>query len=332
MQTEIELQANVKSPAKINLTFDVTGDLPDGYHSIVSLFHAISLDDILNVWIQPGHSEHLEMEITAEFIGEPGSFPLDENNLIARAAKGFNSRTGLLNNRVLRTNVKKQIPIGAGLAGGSSNAAAMLVVLNQLFSSPLKEIELLEIATTIGADVPFLISGGTQLGKGKGEILTPVELKERLAFVVVKPRQLSISTPSVFAAYDKWVTEKGSEWRPEIDHQGAIDSLIAGDLEGATKRFANVFEPIVFEMYPSLALIKNRFLELGCWSAQLSGSGPSIFAVVANLEMAHAVRRKFKEEETRGDSPWLKQDGWEIDCYIAESADFGAQVYTEYLS
>ncbi len=332
MQTEIELLANVKSPAKVNLTFDVTGDLPDGYHSIVSLFHAISLDDILNVRIQPGHGDELEMELTAEFVGEPGSFPLDENNLIARAAKAFNVKTGLLKGRLLRINVKKQIPIGAGLAGGSSNAAAILVALNNLCSAPLKETDLCAIATEIGADVPFLIAGGTQLGKGKGEVLTPVSIKERLAFVVVKPRQLSISTPSVFAAYDKWVAEKGIGWRPQIDHQGAIDCLIAGDLEGATKKFANVFEPIVFDMYPSLAQIKDRLLELGCWSAQLSGSGPSIFAVVANMEMAHMVRRKFKEEETRGNSPWLKKEGWEIDCYIAESAGYGVQLYTEYLS
>lgn len=332
MQTETELLANVKAPAKVNLTFDVTGDLPDGYHSIVSLFHAISLDDILSVRIQPGHSDELELQLTAEFVGEPGSFPLDENNLIAKAAKAFNAKTGLLKGRLLRVDVKKQIPIGAGLAGGSSNAAAILVALNTLFLKPLKETELCAIATKIGADVPFLIAGGTQLGKGKGEVLTPISIKERLAFVVLKPRQLSISTPSVFAAYDKWLAEKGSAWRLKIDHQGAIDSLLAGDLEGATKKFVNVFEPIVFDMYPSLTLIKDRLLELGCWSAQLSGSGPSIFAVVANLEMAHAIRRKFKEEETRGESPWLKKEGWEIDCYIAESADCGVQLFTEYLS
>lgn len=331
MQTEIELQANVKAPAKVNLTFDVTGDLPDGYHSIVSLFHSISIDDILNVQIQSGHGDQLEMKLTAEFVGEPGSFPIDENNLIARAAKAFNAKTGLLKGRLLRINVKKQIPIGAGLAGGSSNAAAILVALNNLCSAPLKETDLCAIATEIGADVPFLIAGGTQLGKGKGEILTPIAVRERLSFVVLKPRQLSISTPSVFAAYDRWMKEKGATWKIQIDHQGAIDSLLAGDLEGATKRFANVFEPIVFDMYPPLALIKERLLELGCWSAQLSGSGPSIFAVVSNLEMAHAIRRKFKEGETRGNSPWMKK-GWEIDCYIAESADCGVRFYTEYLS
>lgn len=330
MHIETEMQAAVKAPAKLNLTFDVTGDLPDGYHSIVSLFHAISLEDIIKVRIQPGYDQ-LEMEITAEFVGEPGAFPLDQNNLIAKAAKAFNDRTGLIKNCFIRISVKKQIPIGAGLAGGSSDAAAMLLALNNLFLAPVKDKELCELAIEIGADVPFLIAGGTQLGKGKGELLTPVKIEERLAFVVLKPRQLSISTPSVFAAYDRWVKEKNSSWRPQIDHQAAIDSLVAGDLEGATKSFANVFEPIVFDMYPSLALIKDRLLELGCWSAQLSGSGPSIFAVVANLEMAHAIRRKFREEEARGDSAWLKREGWEIDCYIAESAGCGVQLIAERL-
>lgn len=332
MQLETELKAVVKSPAKVNLTFDVTGDLPGGYHSIVSIFHSITLEDVLDLQITQGVSEEVEMELSAEFLGEPGAFPLDQNNLIAKAADSFNIATGLLKNRFLRIAVKKQIPIGAGLAGGSSNAAAALVALNELFKKPLKEMELLEIATNLGADVPFLIKGGTQLGKGKGEILTPLVIDERLAFVVVKPRQLAVSTPSVFAAYDKWVAGKTPEWRPSIDHQKAIDALASGNLEAATKSFANVFEPIVFDMYPSLSLIKQRLLELGCWSAQLSGSGPSVFAVVANLEMAHMVRRKFKEEETRGDSLWLKREGWEIDCFIAESSGSGVQILKEGLN
>ncbi|MBX9950727.1 MAG: 4-(cytidine 5'-diphospho)-2-C-methyl-D-erythritol kinase [Candidatus Obscuribacterales bacterium] len=326
MQLETELRASVKSPAKVNLTFDVTGDLPGGYHSIVSLFHAISLEDVLDLQIIEGASDNLEMELNAEFVGEPGVFPLDDSNLIAKAAKAFHLSTGLLKKKLLRVSVSKQIPIGAGLAGGSSNAAAVLVGLNELYENPLKEGELFDIATSIGADVPFLIRGGTQLGKGKGEILTPIAIEERLTFVVLKPRQLAVSTPSVFCAYDQWVEQRDAGWRPVIDHEAALQSLLSGNLEDATKCFANVFEPIVFDMHPSLASIKQRLLDLGCWSAQLSGSGPSIFGVVANLEMAHMVRRKFKEDETRGDSVWRKREGWEIDCFIAESIGCGVQL------
>ena len=321
-----ELRASVTAPAKVNLTFDVTGDLPGGYHSIVSLFQAISLEDVLNIHILPSSAQELKLELTAEFVGEPGAFPLDENNLIAKAVRAFDSSCSLLKNKLVRVDVRKQIPIGAGLAGGSSNAAAVLSALNQLYDQPMTEKELLVVATNLGADVPFLLHGGTQLGKGKGELLTPLSITERLSFVVLKPRQLSVSTPSVFGAYDKWVAEKNSSWRPAIDHQSAIDALTSGNLEKATKSFANVFEPIVFEMYPSLSLIKERLMELGCWSAQLSGSGPSIFAVVANLEMAHMIRRKFKEEETRGDSVWLTREGWELDCFIAESIVGGVQI------
>jgi len=321
-----ELRASVTAPAKVNLTFDVTGDLPGGYHSIVSLFQAISLEDVLNIHILPSSAQELKLELTAEFVGEPGAFPLDENNLIAKAVRAFDSACSLLKNKLVRVDVRKQIPIGAGLAGGSSNAAAVLSALNQLYDQPMTEKELLVAATNLGADVPFLLHGGTQLGKGKGELLTPLSITERLSFVVLKPRQLSVSTPSVFGAYDKWVAEKNSSWRPTIDHQSAIDALTSGNLEKATKSFANVFEPIVFEMYPSLSLIKERLMELGCWSAQLSGSGPSIFAVVANLEMAHMIRRKFKEEETRGDSVWLRREGWELDCFIAESIVGGVQI------
>ncbi len=322
------MHIRVNAPAKINLTFDVTGDLPDGYHSIVSLFQAITLDDELSFDLQKGHGDEVEIEMTADFIGEPGQFPLGENNLIARAAREFQKKTGLLSNRLLRINVTKKIPIGAGLAGGSSNAAAVLVALNHLFSFPLSQSDLLQIATTLGADVSFLLAGGTQLGKGKGELLTPISVSEKISFVVLKPRQLSISTPTVFAAYDR-LCKQGKEWKPKIEHDRAINFLVEGDLENAVKCFGNVFEPIVFDMHPSLALIKQRLLDFGCWSAQLTGSGPSIFAVVANLEMAHAVRRTFKEEETRGDCHWLREDGWEIDCFIAESKGEGVQIISE---
>lgn len=334
MRLEREIETCVKSPAKVNLTFDVTGDLPDGYHSIVTLFHAISLDDVLKVTIKPSSEEQPNIELSAELLGEPGVFPLDETNLIARAARAFNEATGLLKNCSLHMHVQKQIPIGAGLAGGSSNAAAALVALNNLFGSPLSESEVAELGTTLGADVPFLLAGGTQLAKGKGEILTPIEIEEKLAFAVLKPRQLSVSTPSVFKAYDQKVARESKNdpsWRPKIDHQSAIDCLQSGNLEGATKSFANVFEPVVFDMHPGLVSIKERLLELGSWAAQLSGSGPSIFAVVANLEMAHAIRRKFKEAETRGDCPWLKNHGWEVDCFIAESSGCGVQVFAERL-
>lgn len=323
MPTETEKRICVKAPAKINLTFDVTGDLPGGYHSIVSLFHAITLEDWLSVQVEPQEIKEMKVQIAAEFVGEPGVFPLDQNNLIARAAKVFHEKTQMLTHHFVRVAVRKQIPIGAGLAGGSSNAAAMLVALNNVFGCPLSIADLSELAITLGADVPFLISGSTQLGKSKGEDLSPVAFAERLTFIVVKPRQLSVSTPAVFAEYDRWMEEKGGNWKPIINHQGAIDALQHGDLESATKCFANIFEPIVFQMHPPLASIKQRLLDLGSWSAQLSGSGPSIFGVVANMDMAHMIRRKLKETEARGEAPWLNEKGWQLDCYFAQSSGAG---------
>lgn len=328
MPTETEKRICVKAPAKINLTFDVTGDLPDGYHSIVSLFHAITLEDWLSVQVRKHDEQGLKLEITAQLIGQPGIFPLDQNNLIAKAARVFHGKTRQLPQHLIRVAVKKQIPIGAGLAGGSSNAAAMLVALNNLFDTPLSVAELSELAITIGADVPFLIRGGTQLGKGKGEELSVKSISEKLTFVVVKPRQLSVSTPCVFSEYDRWMKERGSDWKAPIDHDGAIGALEKGDLEGATRLFSNVFEPIVFQMHPGLVSIKQRLLDFGCWSAQLSGSGPSIFGVVANMDMAHMIRRKLKEAEARGEAGWLEENGWQLDCYFAQSS--GAGVTVEY--
>lgn len=327
MPTETDKRVSVQSPAKINLTFDVTGDLPNGYHSIVSIFHAISLSDEMTVSVRAG-VDALAFVLDAEFIGAPGVFPLDENNLIAKAGHAFHNRTGLLETSLVQVRVKKQIPIGAGLAGGSSNAAAMLVALNDIFDSPLSETELHAIGTTIGADVPFLIKGGTQLGKGKGEILEAVTVAEPLHFVVVKPRQLAVSTPSVFAAYDIWNSERKDNWRPNFDYLRVSKFLANGDFEGAAKNFGNVFEPIVFEMHPALFSIKQKLLELGAWTAQLSGSGPSIFAVFADVEMAEMIGREFKEYKTKGTAPWTAS-GWEVDCFVCRSVSHGAQILVE---
>lgn len=326
MRSGTTMDVRVKTPAKVNLTFDVTGTLPDNYHSIVSIFQAVSLEDDLTLNLIDDENSDCEITIKAQMIGHPGSFPLDQDNLIARAAQAFHSKTDLLSNKRLNVFVEKQIPIGAGLAGGSSNAAATFVGLNSLFNSPLSNSDLRDLAVKIGADVPFLIEGGTQLGMGKGEILEPLDIHEKLTFVIVKPRNLSISTPSVFGDYDKRLLKDKSNWRPDQNYELAIESLRAGEIETATASFGNVFEPIVFANHPTLGLIKDYLLNLGCWCAQLSGSGPSIFAVVSSLDMAHAVRRKLKEAETRGAAPWSSQSGWEVDCYFAESVPHGAVV------
>lgn len=329
MRSDTKMDVRVKAPAKVNLTFDVTGTLPDNYHSIVSIFQAVSLEDFLTFKVFEDSSQDCAITIDAEFVGHPGSFPLDQNNLIARAARAFHAKTNSLAGKSLAVFVEKQIPIGAGLAGGSSNAAATFIGLNSLFGAPLSNAELRELAVQIGADVPFLIDGGTQLGQGKGEILKPLDITEKLTLVIVKPRNLSISTPSVFRDYDMRLQTDSSDWRPKQNHDLAISGLREGAIEIATESFGNVFEPIVFANHPTLGLIKEYLLGMDCWCAQLSGSGPSIFAVVSNLDMAHFVRRKLKEAETRGVAPWSKEDGWEVDCYFAESVPYGAIVDAE---
>ncbi len=268
----------VLSPAKLNLTFAIQGLLGDGYHKVETLLQAVDLFDELILTIEPGSA----FQVTIQ--GEGDHFPKDETNLIARAARLFQERIVSEQPFALCAELKKRIPVGAGLGGGSSNAAACLVALNHFFSYPATQDKLKELGAELGADVPFLIEGGTAIGRHRGDILQAVESRLELYFCIVKPRLLSVSTPWAYRQFDSYEGEVAGGDLPL-----AVEAMQEGNLSLALKSFGNVFEPVVFAQFPQLARLKQTLVDFGCLACHLSGSGPALYAVVADGKQAEAV-------------------------------------------
>jgi 4-diphosphocytidyl-2-C-methyl-D-erythritol kinase len=304
-----------RSPAKLNLTFDILGELPDGYHQVESVLHTIDLHDELIFEFEPAK----DLEIALACSNGPEDFPVNDNNLIARAAalffRSLPEKTGLR----ISVTVEKNIPIAAGLAGGSSNAAATLRALNYYFGHPFGTEELLVLASKLGADVPFCLEGGTCIGRGRGDELTPVELKDRLSFLVIKPKDLSISTPWIYQAYDEFVLNQGEQVLPKLDALDVAAALEAGELETASKQFGNVFEPVVVAHFQRVKELLEELRALDCWCAHMTGSGPTLYAIFSDCEMSHFMRRKLL------DNPHTQ----DVDFFIADSMKLGAQLVGE---
>lgn len=283
-------QLAVKTQAKVNLTFDIVGLLPDGYHEVATLMQAIDLGDNLRFTFKSGA---FNVDILLTEGKDKKQFPLDDSNLIYKAAQAFFKKCPQLEPLAIRVDVEKKIPIAAGLAGGSSNAAATLIALNEFYRQPLDGAELQELARALGADVPFCISGGIAVGLGRGDLLKSIESSLSLNFCLVKPKNIALSTPWVYKQYDIYLAEKGNSIRrPNLEN--AVGAISFGELDSAIEAFGNVFEPVVYSHHPELAELKQMLQSYGCPYVQLTGSGPTIFALTSDLEMAHFLRGKLK--------------------------------------
>lgn len=313
---------SVQCPAKINLTFDIVGKRSDGYHDIETLFQSISLEDQLTFSIV--EATELDLELSCENPYVKRAMPLDSTNLISRAVLKFFQFTGMNDNWKIHIDIQKHIPIAAGLAGGSSNAAGTLVALNELFQTGLSIEQLCDVGTSIGADVPFCIRGGTAIGRGKGEILTPVTPALEMTYCIVKPRKLSVSTQHAYSAFHAFA---GTVKKPSLTD--AVGGLVSGDMEVALSGFGNVFEPMIFAEYPQLAELKGRLLDLGTWDCHMSGSGPTLFAVVPSREMAHHLRRTLLNDDDLGffygTDEVFSEGKPPLDIRIAENCSHGAR-------
>jgi 4-diphosphocytidyl-2-C-methyl-D-erythritol kinase len=309
----------LQAPGKINLTLDVSGVLPDGYHEIETIFQSVDVFDEMRISVR--ESDQLSVQIDCERDGAPcPDFPLDDSNLIARSARAFAAEAGC-GSFAAEVSVNKRLPIGGGMAGGSANGAAMLIGLNLLFQEPFSREKLLTIGSKLGADVPFCMMGATMLGRGKGDKLTPLESKCALSLCLVKPRKLSVSTAWVYEQFDLYPAKVLKPNTPD-----AIKALAEGDFDKLIRSLGNAFQPLVFKHHPQLQEIYDTLYDLGSWYVQMTGSGPTLFSIVASREMAHSVRRRMLRSEDDGFlygsvSPTMKGPPW--DFFIAESIDHG---------
>lgn len=261
--------------AKINLGLDVTGVLPNGYHEVKMIMQNVGIYDTLTF------SEREDDKIVVET--NEGILPTNEDNLVYKAVVLLRELTGDMRGVTIR--LEKRIPIAAGMAGGSTDAAATLLGVNELLNLGLEKDKLQKESVRIGADVPYCVLGQTALSEGIGEKLTPVAAPPQAYLVVAKP-DIYVSTPVVYKKLDA----KENYEHPDID--GMIEALKNKDLDGVVKRLGNVLELVTIEDYPIVEEIKQLLIENGAMGALMSGSGPSVFAIFRDKETAEKAGKE----------------------------------------
>ena len=256
--------------AKLNLTLDVTGKRDDGYHEMLMVMQTVSVAD------------SIELEMSSE----PGIrascnfryIPTDRRNLAVRAAELFCVAQNIQGCGI-KISIEKNIPVGAGMAGGSADAAAVLRGMNRLFEKDLRRQELEALAGEVGSDVAFCIAGGTALARGRGEILEDLDPMPDCTIVICKP-SFSISTPELFRKLDQT-----SLYR-HPDTAGMLAAIANGDLRECTMRMYNVFEELDDRRLRTVKEIKSSMLDFGALGAVMTGTGSAVFGVFSEKERA----------------------------------------------
>lgn len=264
---------------KINLGLQVLGKRPDGYHEVDMILQSISLADTIT--FTPAPDFGLETD-------RP-DLPCDDSNLMVKAAKAFARATGCAINYHLACT--KRIFLAAGLAGGSTDAAAVLRGLNDLCGRPLDRAGLERLGATIGSDVPFCVYGGTQRGRGRGEQMTVLPAAPLLWLVLVKPRELGVSTAWVYGEIDK-ATD-----REPVDLDGLEEALRQGDRKRLLALMKNDLEQVTLKAHPELQDLKKAIAAQGAEKVLMSGSGPTLFGIFASRDEAEKAARRLREIE-----------------------------------
>lgn len=270
----------LKALGKINLGLDVLGRRPNGYHDVRMVMQTVYLYD--QILLEKTDKEGISLKTNLFYL------PVNENNLAYRAAKmlidEFTIKEGV------HISLEKHIPVAAGMAGGSSNAAAVLYGMNRLFQLGLTDQELMERGVKLGADVPYCIMRGTVLAEGIGEELTPLPAMPKCHVLLAKP-PISVSTQKVYEKLDaQEVTE-----HPDID--GILLGLQTGDLKKITSSMGNVLENVTITEYPQIERIKDVMKEEGALNAMMSGSGPTVFGIYDDKMLARRAAARIREEQ-----------------------------------
>lgn len=268
----------LKSPAKINLGLKLVRKRPDGYYEIETIFQMINIYDVLTF---------KKINSGIIFKTDHKKLPQDESNLVVKAAKLLFQKAECKNG--VEIFLKKTIPIGAGLGGGSSNAALTLMGLNDLCRLNFKKKDLIRIAIKLGSDVPFFLSGPTAFGRGRGEVLTPFKYNTRIFVVVVFPN-IFISTSSVYKEFNLRLTSNSK------DNNILALLLKEGKLADLGYYLVNDLETVVCKKYPILVKIKKALMGFGAVSSLVSGSGSSVFGLFVQSEYAQKAAVQLKKE------------------------------------
>lgn len=293
------LPVKVLAPAKINLTLEILGKRPDGYHDLRSLVVPVSLFDTLTFTQTTGP----EIDVSCAVVGLPGEnhvmLPAPGDNLAARAAKLLREVTG--HSGGAHIEIQKEIPIGGGMGGGSADAAGTLIGLNRLWQTGLPLEKLMELGAHLGSDIPAMVYGKPVCMEGRGEKVRPIPCHWPLGtqwwIVVVNPG-FNVPTRDIYRRFRTGLTS------PQETFINACFALERGDVKLASASLQNSLEAVVFNKYPLLSMLAERLKSAGALGVLLSGSGASVFAVASNRDQALAIESQVKRES--GSWLWTK--------------------------
>lgn len=278
------MTVRIQAYAKINLHLDVVGLREDGFHNVVTVLHSLSLCDIVDVELSDGG----DIVIECDKVG----VPLDEKNIAHKAAKLFFDSLGRRSGVVIR--IKKNIPMAAGLAGGSADGAAVLIGLNKLFEEPFSSNELCEIGARLGADVPFCILCGCAYSEGRGDLPQSLPTLSRDMIFVVACGGEGVSTPRAYAMLDD-AYNSFADYRPE-----SVDNIIGAigrnDFDALAGSLFNIFEAPISNEREAVGEIKRIMIDCGARAAMMSGSGPSVFGMFEKMTDAEAAVRAIAQK------------------------------------
>jgi 4-diphosphocytidyl-2-C-methyl-D-erythritol kinase len=306
------------APAKINLYLEIIGDRPDGYHELVMILQSIDLADQID--IQTNGDQNIRV-----YCDHP-QVPTDKSNLAYRAVElmaqefptVWNTHGGV------DITIHKQIPVAAGLAGGSTNAAAVLVGIDLLWDLGLTQSELEELGAILGSDVPFCLGGGTAIATGRGERLSPLSILDNIYIVLAKYRSLEVSTGWAYKTYkqnfaNSYLQDRESlTTRTQAVHSGAIvKAILSKDPGQIAQNIHNDLERVVLPAYPQVLQLRELFAATeGVLGTMMSGSGPSVFAIVESLAQAELVKQHIQ-------SAILDPD---LELFITRTANHGIKL------
>ncbi len=270
-------QIQIKARAKINLTLDIIGKRLDGYHEVAMVMQSIDLHDLITLTATGGG---VEVSATCP------ELPLGPENLVYQAAEIIRPAgyTG-----GVHIHIEKNIPMAAGLAGGSADAAAVLTGLNRLWRLNRPVEYLMELGSRIGSDVPFCVHGGTALATGRGEKLIPLPAAPEMWLVLAKPA-IGVSTKEVYGHFDLNLVSR----RP--DNEVMLKALAAGDTDTIADNLVNVLESVTLRLFPEVSVLKTQMLRAGAQAVLMSGSGPTVFGLVPDRAAALRTAQRLQQE------------------------------------
>ncbi len=280
-----------KAYAKINLYLDVLGIRADGFHEIKSVMHSVSLADDVLVSVLPAKELSIKLSIEGSRY-----LPNDSKNLVYKAAQMFAERLGVYGE--IRIKLVKRIPVAAGLAGGSSDAAATLRALNKLYKRPFTIKALAKMGAELGSDVPYCVVGKTALCEGRGECISHIKTSSYINAVIVSTNEY-VSTPDAYKSLDKLYADFDGSVRSGGD---VYYEKLMREFEGGKIPFEgmfNIFESAVLPNCEKAAVVKELLVSLGALNAMMSGSGPSVFGVFENKKAAQNAEQKIKDQGYR---------------------------------